>query len=123
MRYKRFSEGDVVWGPDAYHDDDPALEGEGIRPWVVLSTDAYPRQGEEYLCCALTSNTRADETLVPLLGSDWEKPGTRKPSQLDPATVVCMKHAWVVRYTGRLAHRPVARARKLILTFLSAPKA
>lgn len=122
MRYKPFQEGDVVWGPDAYHDDDPTLEEGGIRPWVVLSTGAYPRQGEEYLCCALTSNVRPDETLIPLAQSDWEKPGALKPGQLDPATVVCMKHDWICRYTGRLAHRPLARARKLLVSFLTPPK-
>lgn len=101
MRYKRFQEGDVVWGPDAYHGDDPFLRGQGMRPWLVLSTEAFPRQGEDYLCCALTSNATRSEHLVPIEDADWEKRGTMKPSQIDPQTLVTLKHDWIARRTWR----------------------
>lgn len=122
MAYKEFQEGDVIWGPDAYHADDPELQASVIRPWVVLSTKAYPRQGDEYLVCAITSNTSASDHLVAISDVDWEKRGMMKPGQVDPTTVVCMKHAWITRHTGRLGVRPIARARKLLQSFMAAAK-
>lgn len=121
MPYKPFSPGDVVWGPDPYHEDDPHLRNEFYRPWVVLSTDAFPLQGDEYLCCALTHNVKADPNRITLAEVDWEKKGSLAPSQLDPTTVMTMKHGWITRYTGRLAHRPVARARKMIAGYMAKP--
>jgi mRNA-degrading endonuclease toxin of MazEF toxin-antitoxin module len=59
---KPFETGDVVWSPDPYHTDDPELAGAPApRPWLILSTTKYPNQGGDYIACALTSNTRADE--------------------------------------------------------------
>jgi mRNA-degrading endonuclease toxin of MazEF toxin-antitoxin module len=122
LAYKPFQDGDIIWGPDAYPANDPFLRGQGLRPWLVLSTDAFPRQGEDYLCCALTSNTARSEHLVPIEEPDWEKRGALKPSQVDPQTLMTMKHEWVARYTGRVAHRPLARAKKMVQAYIGPPR-
>lgn len=74
MTRRPFETGDVVWSPDPYHADDPALaDAPPARPWLVISTSRYPRQGEDYVCCALTSNLREDPG-----------PGPSGAARLDP---------------------------------------
>lgn len=95
MRERPFETGDVVWSPDPYHGDDPALAATPApRPWLILSTSLYPNQGEDYIACALTSNMRADAHAIPLAREDWVKGHPPKPSQIDPQTIMTLKHAW-----------------------------
>lgn len=117
--FKRFAPGDVVWGPDAYHEDDPYLAGAGIRPWVVVSNDKYPGQGEQSLVCALTHTpTTALPSMLPLGKEDWEKGGSPGSRCVDTETVVTLKHSWVTKYSGRLTFGKVKEARKAIQSYL-----
>lgn len=113
-----YDTGDVLWAPDPYHEDDPHLLTGAARPWVVLSTPRYPAQGEDYLCCALTSTGQRHASLVPLGDDDWEYGRAPRPSSLDPMTVMTVKHAWVTKTVGRLAMPKVNRARNAVKGFL-----
>ena len=119
MPQRPFETGDVVWSPDPYHTDDPELAGlPSPRPWLILSTAKYPNQGDDYVACALTSNTRADENAIPLAPKDWTKGQPPKPSQIDPQTIMTLKHHWAKRYLGRVADAKVNLARSRVRSFL-----
>lgn len=110
--------GDVVWGPDPFHDDDPALAGGGHRPWLILSTERFPGQGEDFLCCALTSFMKVDACLVRLEAADWEHGGPTRPSQIDPSTLMTIKRRWVRHRVGSLKPPKVNRARNMVKSYL-----
>lgn len=118
-RYQKpFAPGDVVWGPDAYHDDDPYLRGQATRPWLVVANESYPGFGEQYLCCGLTSNVTAGPSFVPLdPGKDWETGGTARRSRIDTETIFTMKHRWILDYSGRVAHSKLREARSRIRAY------
>lgn len=106
--------GDVVWGPDPYHFDDPELDGLGGRPWVVISTPRFPAQGRAYICCALTSSNRRDPSLMLLLPGDWEVGGVPKPSRIDLLTVMVVTDSWTSLHIGRLDPAKVARVQTVV---------
>lgn len=114
-----FEAGDVVWGPDAYHDDDPMLAEAFMRPWLVVSNATFPGHGDQYICCALTSGSAVGPGFVRLKPDDWEKGGTRKSSSVDTETVVTMKHRWITDYSGRLRREQMQPARKLVRGYLT----
>ncbi len=114
-----YSVGDVVWGPDAYHDDDPELVTGGQRPWLILSNDAYPGHGEQYLCCAMTSGSGTGAAFVEVKPTHWDQGSMRKKSHIDTETVVTMKHHWITKKQGKV-HRDIRqRARKLVISYIS----
>lgn len=113
-----FQTGDVFWAPDPYHDDDPALAGDAGRPWLVLSTEAYPDQGREYVCCALTSYRDDHAQLLRLHPQDWTAGAKRAGSQIDPTTVFTVHHDWTGRYLGRVASDKVRAARARLRSYL-----
>lgn len=118
---KRLVPGDVAWAPDLFHDDDPMLAAGGSRPWVVVSNDSYPgqREGIQYLCCALTSNTASHPSMIPLDVGDWDAGKPRKPGQIDAETVQLVKHHWMTNYVGRISHAKLRVARKFVGGWLS----
>ncbi|QPV65103.1 hypothetical protein I7X12_12235 [Halosimplex litoreum] len=63
MTSERFAAGDVFWAPDPYN------SGGDPRPWLVLSADAIPYAGEEYVCAGLTLSDLPDN--VELTDEDW----------------------------------------------------
>lgn len=113
-----YETGDVFWAPDPYHGDDPRLEGEDARPWVVVSTAAYPAQGHDYVCCALTSYSLDHPHLIRQRAEDWPAGGPRTASQIDPGTVATIKHGWTGRYLGRIADARVNEARRRLRAWL-----
>lgn len=115
---KPFAPGDVVWGPDAYHEDDPLLQGMSERPWLIVSNDTYPGQGQQYLVCALTHTPTSIASMVRLDPKDWGKGGTPKPSNLDTETVITLKHGWVTKYSGNLKFGKLQQARRLLKSYL-----
>lgn len=85
---------------------------------MVLSTARYPAQGEDYLCCALTSTGQRNPSLIPLDAADWEYGRAPRPSSLDPLTVMTVKQVWVTKAVGRLALPKVNRARNAVKGYL-----
>lgn len=114
----RFETGDVVWAPDPYHGDDPDLTTGAGRPWVIISTERFPRQGQDYICCALTSSKRQDPDFIPLDGSEWVAGGVPRPTRIDPQTVMVIKERWILLGLGRLRTRTVERARERVRGYL-----
>lgn len=118
-RYRhRFEPGDVVWGPDAFHDDDPHLQRQATRPWLVVSNDAFPGQGRQYIVCGLTHNLGRSPGMLPLEPGDWTTGGTPRKSQVDTETLLTMKQEWITDYSGRLSHARLQQARKAIRGYL-----
>ena len=115
---KPFAPGDVVWGPDAYHEDDPSLAGMAVRPWLVVSNDSYPGQGLQYLVCGLTHTPTSIASMIPLDPGDWEKGGTPKPSHVDTETVITLKQDWITKYSGTVRFARLQQARKLLKSYL-----
>lgn len=114
-----FESGSVVWGPDAFHDDDPHLVAQRSRPWLVVNNESLPGRGRHYICCALTSNPRAAPAAIALDAErDWAEGGTPKPSAVDPESIFTMRHDWIQRYSGRLAETRLEDARSRIRQFL-----
>ena len=118
MHVRPFETGDAILAPDPFHDDDPSLVEGGIRPWVIVSTDAFPVQGTDYLACALTSNPSPGPGRIPLAAADWEKGSSRKASQIDSTTLISLRHDWISGYVGRIAHAKVNRARHLVKSYM-----
>lgn len=116
----RLKPGDVAWGPDRFHEDDPDLVKGNSRPWLVISNDTFPGQqdGRQYLTAALTSNLAEAATMLPLKVTDWENGGGGKPRQTDTETVETVKHVWLSDYLGRVKHAKVVEARKAIANWL-----
>lgn len=114
-----YSAGHVVWGPDAYHDDDPRLKAGGQRPWLILSNESYPGHGEQYLCCAMTSGSGTGKAFVEAKPRDWEEGAPKKKVFVDTETVVTMKHRWISNKQGKLQREVRQRARKLVASYIS----
>lgn len=125
MLARRLRPGDVVWAPDAYHEDDPGLTLGTGRPWLVVSNDKFPGQAEkrQYLCCALTSNLAPAPAMIPLAGAstgagDWDFGGGRRDRQIDTETIQTIKHGWIGDYLGRVKYAKIRSARKAIRPWL-----
>ena len=116
---KGFAPGDVVWGPDPFHDDDPEFVHGGARPWLVVSNEAFPGHGDQYICCALTSGAGVGEAFIPVRERDWTQGKPGKKGHVDCETLITMKHAWVVRLSGTLHRDVLQAARKKIKGYLS----
>lgn len=114
-----YSAGQVIWAPDAYHDDDPELMLGKSRPWLVLNNDAYPGAGVQYLCCALTSGSGTGPSFLPIEAKHWIEGSTRKSAFVDTETVAVMKHSWISKASGKLHRDLVQTARKRIREYLS----
>ena len=89
-----YARGDVVWAPDAFHDDDTDLAMGAERPWLVVGNERFPHHGAQYLCCALTHNLAVDPDMIRIEPHEWTEGGTRKSSQIDHQTIMTIKHAW-----------------------------
>lgn len=61
-----FSRGDVVWAPTYFKTR--TIE----RPYLVVSTEAHPFHGEEYVALGITTRDRAEALS---LDGEWTKGG------------------------------------------------
>lgn len=111
--------GQVIWAPDAFHDDDPELVLGKMRPWLILNNEAYPGHGDQYLCCALTSGSGDGQAFLEIKSKDWTQGHMTKKAFVDTETLATMKHAWIAQKSGRLHRDFVQSARKKIKSYLS----
>ena len=95
MTSDRFLAGDVVWAPDPYR------TGSNPRPWLVLSADAVPYRGEEYICAGLTlSDLPAN---IAVTESDWVAGSNPdKLSYCSPWVLATIKHDAVTNPQGQV---------------------
>jgi hypothetical protein len=96
-----FARGDVVRTP-AYFKTRTTE-----RPYLVVSTDAHPFHGGEYVALGITTR---DRTEALSLDGEWVKGGTPEPSYLNPWSLVTIKHASISGGQGRLREEFVERA-------------
>jgi mRNA-degrading endonuclease toxin of MazEF toxin-antitoxin module len=114
-----YTAGDVVWGPDAYHDDDPTLKLGGSRPWLIISNSSYPGHGTQYLCCAMTTGAGEGSAFVKVPADKWSAGKPKKESHIDTETVVTMKAHWIVRKVGTIHYDLRQSARKKVSSYIS----
>ena len=95
MTSDRFVAGDVVWAPDPYR------TGSNPRPWLVLSADAIPYSGEEYICVGLTlSDLPAN---IAVTESDWVAGyNPERLSYCSPWVLATIKHDAIASPQGRV---------------------
>jgi len=95
MTSERFLAGDVVWAPDPYR------SGSNPRPWLVLSADAIPYRGEEYICTGLTlSDLPAN---VAVTESDWIAGyNPDRLSYCSPWVLATIKHDAIAKPQGEV---------------------
>ena len=115
----RYSAGDVVWGPDAYHDDDPTLKLGAGRPWLIINNESYPGHGAQYLCCAMTSGAGNGSAFIKVPLDKWLAGKPKKESRIDTETVVTMKANWITKKIGTIDRDLRQRARKKVTSYVS----
>lgn len=114
----RHAAGDVVWGPDAFHDDDPALTLGNSRPWLIINGPTYPGNGDQYLVCAMTSGSGTGDQFVAVPQDKWTEGMPRKRSFVDTETVFTMKSNWIENAVGTIDRDILQRARRLVKSYL-----
>lgn len=87
-----YSRGHVVW-----HD---GLFRQSGRPWLVVSTDAHPFHGEEYVVAGLTTTERSEA--VELTEEAWAVGGLPRTSYVSPWFLTTLKHADIERGVGEI---------------------
>lgn len=82
------------------------------RPYLVISGDAHPFYGEEYIALAVT--TTAWEAAVPITDDGWVRGGVPKPSYVKPWQPTLLKHDDIEDAFGILDSSVVDRAVKAL---------
>lgn len=88
-----YDRGAVVKGPDLFG-------GYDHRPYVCLSDDTHPFDGEESTYAAVTTTRRA--AAIPLTDADFVSGGLPHESYVNPWTVTSIRHADIVDVEGHL---------------------
>lgn len=88
-----FERGHVVW-------HDGLFRGSG-RPWLVLSDDAHPFHGQEYVVTGLTTTPRDDA--IAITDDDWLVGGLPGRSHVSPWFLTTLKHDAIDRGVGMLS--------------------
>lgn len=92
-----FERGHVVWHDGLFRGRD--------RPWLVVSDDAHPFHGEEYIVVGITTTER--NGAIELQANDWSIGGLPKRSYVSPWFVTTIKHASIVQGVGQLDSKVV----------------
>jgi hypothetical protein len=106
-----YSKGDVFWAPDPYN------AGGNPRPWLVLTADGIPFDGEEYICAGLTLSDHAANFEVGQ--QHWELGyNPDKTSYCSPWVLATVKHDAVANpqgaVTAAFADRMIREARDYV---------
>lgn len=101
--------GDVVWVDDPF-DFQSANESGSTddHPYVIISTDAHPFHGTEYLAMLITRTQRL--AAVPIPDQRWEYGSLSAESYISPWVVVTLKERDVDDYQGKLTDDAVQEA-------------
>ena len=92
-----FDRGHVVW-------HDGLFRGTG-RPWLVVSSEDHPFQGEEYIVVGITTTDRPGET--ELTDDAWSVGGLPRSSYVAPWFLTTLKHAEIDRGVGKLTEEVI----------------
>ena len=97
----RIRRGDVVWVEDPFGFDAAEESGDSDdHPNVIISTDANPFHGTEYLAMLITTTERAAAVEIP--SEKWAYGSLSKASYISPWTVVTIKYTDLFGYQGQL---------------------
>ncbi|MDJ1434229.1 type II toxin-antitoxin system PemK/MazF family toxin [Halostagnicola sp. A-GB9-2] len=105
---KVINRGDVVWVADPFDFDETEGNEGSDHPYLIISTDAHPFQGTEYLALLITSTDR--ELAVSLTDSHWRYGGLSNRSYVNPWTVVTLKNSDLDGYQGMVEEEIVDTA-------------
>jgi hypothetical protein len=108
MSYDR---GDVVEAGD------PFTDANASRPFLIISTDEHPFQGEQYVAVTLTTRTWYDET-IGLDGADFLLGGIPERSSIVPWGVASPGHDDITDWFGRIDGDVVDRAVDELIEYL-----
>jgi len=97
----RIRRGDVVWvtDPFGFAADEEATDT-GEHPYVIISTEAHPFHGTEYLAMLITTTSRSEA--VEIADDAWIYGSLSKGSYISPWTVVTVKDSELRSYQGQL---------------------
>lgn len=87
-----FDRGHVVWHDGLFRGSD--------RPWLIVSDDAHPFHGEEYLVVGITTTKRDDA--IQLRDTDWTIGGLPGQSFVSPWFISTIKHTSIRQGVGEL---------------------
>ena len=96
-RSQPFDRGHVVWHGGLFNGS--------ARPWLVISDDRHPFNGEEYIVVGLTTTTRQEAIRVDT--DKWAIGGLPKTSYASPWFLTTIKHADIDRGVGMLTNDTV----------------
>jgi len=97
----RIRRGDVVWVEDPFGFDAAEESGDSNdHPYAIISTDAHPFHGTEYLAMLITTTERAAAVEIP--SEKWAYGSLSKASYISPWTVVTIKDTDLFGYQGQL---------------------
>ena len=97
----RIRRGDVVWAQDPFgFEANDGTNDPDDHPYVIISTDAHPFHGTEYLAMLITTTER-DEA-ISIQNKDWKHGSLSKPSYISPWTVVTVKDSDLFGYQGQI---------------------
>lgn len=111
MPNRKFSSGDVLWAPDPYN------AGGNPRPWLVLSADNIPYNGEEYICAGLTLSDLPDNLEVRDI--DWTIGEPNETSYCSPWVLATVKHDDVQNPQGTLTDDFTSRIIQLSVNYVA----
>ena len=108
MKFKR---GDVVYGADPFKD------GTYSRPWLIISNDTQPFQGDQYIVLSLTTKTWHDGR-ISIADDDWLDGGTSDDSSILPWSIETLDQADIDYWQGTLSDVVVTEAVDALVTFV-----
>lgn len=103
--------GEVVWYPAVFADYD--------RPFLLISTDAHPFHGEEYIGLSVT--TTALDRAIPITDDDWVIGELPNRSYIKPWNPVVVKADGIRSVAGAIEPDLLSRAVTELATICGVP--
>jgi mRNA interferase MazF len=97
--------GDVLWATDPFRD------GDAGRPWLVVSNESTPYQGDQFVCLALTSKGYHGDA-VPVRSDD------ALPSESYAWSVRTVESDDIARQVGSVREGTVSEAVARLTTYV-----
>lgn len=107
-----YERGDVVEVSDPFDPD------HATRPYVIVSTDAHPFHGEQYVAVTLTTRTWYEDR-IPIDEEDFIDGGVPEQSSIVPWGISSPGHEDISDWFGRLRPGTVDRTVDALTQFLT----
>ena len=106
-----FERGDMVYSADQFKGNDYS------RPWLIVSNNTHPFQGDQYVVLAPTSKTWHDGS-VPIDDDTWIDGGAPNRSSVLPWSVETIKPSDIEHRQGTIEASLVDEAVSRFMTFV-----